>query len=148
MNIATIYALDGRGKLPETGMLRRAMLLDEFGECGYFVEFTPHRAVAEVQFRVRRPLTEEQLISLRNLVSDKGHSKAKVMWQGTTPERNREGEEWKNEGRIIAGQFKLEVYSAEVFAQSLAQWLEQWHEDKATWMFNQDSKLCKWEYER
>lgn len=148
MNLQTIYAIDGRGRLPENGVLRRAILLDEFDECGYFVEFTPHRAEGRVLFRVRRPLTDYQLEELSNLVAEKGHAKAKVVFCRCVPERNRDGEEWKNEGRIIGGQFKLEVYSAEVFAKELAQFFEQWHEDKGTWIFNDDSKLNKWEYER
>jgi hypothetical protein len=140
MNLATIYAVDRRGMVPPSGVLRLSMLYDEFEECGYWVMFRPYRALGRVIFRVRRALTENEVEGLRDLVAEAGPCRAVVERVDGVWDRDRTGESWKDEGTVQGGVFALDVYAAEEFSRRLAEFLARWHEDKGSWIFNDDTK--------
>lgn len=141
MNRTTIY----NTKRSETSALRKAMVIDEFEECGYWVIFYPRASHATVNYRSRQMLNLEKFNELLELIQKHTGKKAKKDKLGRPIISPQVSHPNIIEIGNCHGHFQMGVYQAECFSKDLAKWLDDWHSRRYEWVAIQASKLKSYE---
>jgi hypothetical protein len=161
LNLATIYTCSSNGATD----LRRAMLKEQFGELGYYVEFQPAQSRGAVRWRSRHEFHFKDYLPLLEFLEKRtGRKLPALNADGTLPgemiTHNNYGlpSEWDyyefspavrraglSQLHSNGGSADLEIYAAEAFAVDVAKWLAMKHAEKWKWVCIEATKLRDYE---